>query len=94
MFGTLHPDGTLTNVRVIPQSTFANCPFYIMVPEHYREDGSCKCDDPEHRRMMKKEWGYTKKNFVEAGVIGKSDDCFFYPRKKKVDKAIKTMLGK
>ena len=69
MFGTLQKDGTLTNVREIPQSTFANCPFFIMVPEHYREDGTCKCNDPEYRKMMMKEWGYRKSSFVKAGII-------------------------
>lgn len=67
-FGTLNPDGTLTNVRKMNQSVFANCPFFIMSPEHYREDGTCKCNDPEHRKMMMKEWGYTKKSFKEVGI--------------------------
>lgn len=34
----------------------SNCPHSIMVPEHYREDGSCKCDDPNDPLMA--EWGY------------------------------------
>ena len=62
-FGTLQPDGTLTNQRTIKQSSIQACPFVIMVPEHYREDGSCKCDDPEHRKMMIAEWGYTEDDF-------------------------------
>jgi len=41
-----------------------NCTFFIMVPEHYREDGTCKCDDAEHRKEMRK-WGYTKKHFKD-----------------------------
>lgn len=44
-FGTLHPDGTLTNQRAIPKAAIAACPQYILVPEHYREDGSCRCDE-------------------------------------------------
>jgi hypothetical protein len=28
----------------------------IMVPEHYRPDESCRCDDPDHRAMAS--WGY------------------------------------
>jgi hypothetical protein len=24
-----------------------------MVPEHYWEDGTCKCNAPEHRKMIK-----------------------------------------
>jgi hypothetical protein len=27
-----------------------------MMPEHYREDGSCRCDDPDHTDMD--DWGY------------------------------------
>lgn len=39
------------------------CPFLIMVGEHYREDGSCKCDDPEHRKFMIAEWEYSESDF-------------------------------
>jgi len=33
------------------------------MPEHYRDDGSCKCDDPEEQAMMIREWGYHKHHF-------------------------------
>jgi len=65
-FGTLHPDGTLTNVRRIKQSDLRKCPFSILVMEHYRADGTCKCNDAEHRKLMVREWGYKAKNF--AGI--------------------------
>lgn len=32
------------------------CPHAIMMPEHYREDGTCRCDDKDHKVMA--EWGY------------------------------------
>ena len=32
------------------------CPHVIMVPEHYNNDGSCRCNDEDHQDM--KEWGY------------------------------------
>lgn len=67
-FGTLTAEGKLTNVRHIHQASITACPFYIMVSEHYRDDGTCKCDDPEHRKMMKKNWGYKDKDFKEAGL--------------------------
>lgn len=35
------------------------CPHYILVPEHYNADGSCKCGDPAASEMI--EWGYTWK---------------------------------
>lgn len=62
-FGTLHSDETLTDVRYLKQSDVGRCPHFILLPEHYREDGSCKCDDLYEREKMIKEWGYTKKDF-------------------------------
>ena len=55
-FGTLQPDGTVTNQRTIKHSTIRSCPHLIMVADHYREDGTCKCDDPNEKVMV--EWGY------------------------------------
>ncbi len=56
MFDTLTPDGNLVNVRLIKQSDIQRCPHYIMVPTHYRDDGTCRCNDKEHTEM--REWGY------------------------------------
>ena len=67
-FGTLNKNGSLSNVKQVKQSMFGNCPFFIMDMSHYREDGSCKCNDPEHRKMMKKKWGYTNKSFRDVGI--------------------------
>jgi hypothetical protein len=47
----------LTDIREIPQSAIMACPHTIFVAGHYREDGSCKCDDPNEKVMA--EWGYT-----------------------------------
>ena len=44
------------SVRILRHSDIGKCPFLIFVPEHYREDGTCRCDDPEHTEMV--EWGY------------------------------------
>lgn len=62
-FGTLQPDGQMTNVRLIKQADIVACPHYIMVPTHYRPDGSCKCDDADERAMMIREWGYSPDDF-------------------------------
>lgn len=62
-FGTLNEDGSLSNVRYLDQAKINGCPFYIMVAEHYRADGSCKCDDAEHRAMMIREWDYEPSQF-------------------------------
>jgi len=34
------------------------CPHHIMVADHYRPDGICRCDDPYHYHEMTT-WGYT-----------------------------------
>lgn len=57
-------DGTMT---LIDTKMILKCPFAIMmVPEHYREDGSCLCDDADHRKnVMIKQWGYKAKDFKD-----------------------------
>lgn len=50
-------------IRRIKHSDMLKCPFVIMVASHYRDDGSCKCDDPEERAMMIREWEYKKSDF-------------------------------
>lgn len=62
-FGTLHEDGTLTNVREISQESIGKCPHFIFVVGHYRDDESCRCDDPVYRAMMIKDWGYRESDF-------------------------------
>ncbi len=62
-FGTLHPDGRETNVRYIRQSDIGACPHIIFSQEHYRPDGSCKCDDAKERAKMIREWGYKASDF-------------------------------
>ena len=57
MFGDLNPDGSVSNERFIPQDAMKKCPHFIMVPEHYREDNTCRCNDPDHYEMA--EWEYT-----------------------------------
>lgn len=39
------------------------CQFYILSGEHYRADGSCKCDSASHRAIRMKEWGYKARDF-------------------------------
>lgn len=41
------------------------CPFYILDPGHYREDGTCKCNDEWHQKMMCRCWGYKPKHFKQ-----------------------------
>lgn len=53
------------NILIMRQSDIAKCPFYILVPEHYREDGTCKCNDAEERAKMIREWGYSPEDFKD-----------------------------
>ena len=55
IFGKLTPEG-FKITRELPQSAMQKCPHCIMVPEHYRDDNTCRCDDPDHTDMS--EWGY------------------------------------
>jgi len=45
-----------TNVRYISQNSIKKCPHFIMMPEHYRPDETCKCDDKNETVMI--DWGY------------------------------------
>lgn len=71
MLGSISPHGgnalpnglKLVKVTLLKHSNIAKCWFYIMAPEHYREDGSCKCNDPVHQKMMIREWGYKRSDF-------------------------------
>lgn len=59
-FATVTPDaaGRLveSNIRILKHSDLMRCPHTIIATEHYRPDGTCKCDDPNETVM--KEWGY------------------------------------
>lgn len=56
-FATINENGGLTEVRFIRHSDIAACPHTILLPDHYRADGSCRCDDSGHGEMA--EWGYS-----------------------------------
>jgi len=56
-FGWLEPSGEYHRQGEIKQVDIKRCPHLILVFEHYREDGSCRCDDITHTEM--REWGYT-----------------------------------
>lgn len=43
-----------------------NCPHVILDPRHYREDGSCKCNDPAEQAWMIQEWGYSPADFSQV----------------------------
>lgn len=69
----------IIEIKTIRQADAMRCPFCILVPDHYREDGSCKCNDPEYQKMMIREWGYRKRDFKRVGrlkqkVVRKEDE--------------------
>ena len=55
-FGRLTEDG-FTPLGSVLQADMLRCPHFIMALEHYRPDGSCRCDDVSHAEMG--EWGYS-----------------------------------
>jgi hypothetical protein len=59
-FMTIGPDGKVLNCREINQSDIAKCPHAIFAMEHYRDDGTCKCND-ENETVMS-QWGYEWKD--------------------------------
>lgn len=54
-FGTLQPNGEVTNVRQLKQSKVASCPHFIFDPSHYTTNG-CRCTDKTAKEM--RQWGY------------------------------------
>jgi hypothetical protein len=34
------------DIKIIKHSDIANCPKRSLLPQHYRDDGTCLCDDP------------------------------------------------
>ena len=53
-------------VFILKQSDILKCPFAIIDHSHYRNNGTCKCDDPDEQAMMIEEWGYTREDFNRA----------------------------
>lgn len=55
--------------RTIKQSDIARCPFVILMPSHWRDDGTCKCSNAQHREMMIREWGYDRDDFRNIPLV-------------------------
>lgn len=68
-FGTLNAKGQLSRVREIKQSDIGQCKFTVLVLDHYRDNGSCKCSNKKYREMMIKEWGYKTYQFKNINLI-------------------------
>ena len=62
-FGRMDETGRVFDEREISHESIQACRFLILVAEHYREDGSCRCDDAQHRVMIIREWEYQQSDF-------------------------------
>jgi hypothetical protein len=60
---SIHPNVSQYNIQ---QTSIKGCPHYIMVPEHYRPNGTCKCDDPVEQARMIAEWDYSPSDFASV----------------------------
>lgn len=65
-FGRLSPDGYEV-LGEVSQASMLACPFVIMEFEHYRENGTCRCDDPVEQARLIREYDYTPEHFEAAG---------------------------
>ena len=63
-FGRLSPDGYEV-LGEVSQASMLACPFAIMDFEHYRPDGSCRCDDPDEQERLIREFDYTPSDFKQ-----------------------------
>lgn len=48
------------------------CPHFIMVGEHYRDNGTCRCDDPTCAEMA--DWGYVWSDETARWEAGPDED--------------------
>jgi len=63
-FGKLTEDGVYTRLGEVSQADMLRCPFCIIDFAHYREDGTCRCDDPAEQDRMIRDWGYSREDFA------------------------------
>lgn len=56
-------------IQTLHYSDIGRCPHLIIVPEHYRADGTCKCSNAEHRAMMIREWEYEESHFAGVPLV-------------------------
>ena len=67
-FGTIGPDGLIGNVRMIKQSDIAKCPLFILVPEHYKADGTCLCFDPDEKARIRAERETRREKYMNVAA--------------------------
>jgi len=57
--------------RTLPQGAVAACPHHFFDMNHYREDGTCKCDDPNETIIGT--WGYVWSDVEHLWVLDDSE---------------------
>jgi hypothetical protein len=62
-FGTLHENGTYESRGQLSPDAIRKCPHVIFDFDHYRPDGTCKCNDPAEQARLIAEYDYTPEDF-------------------------------
>lgn len=71
-FGTLHPDGNVSNVVLLKQSDIQKCPHLIMAPDHYKADGSCLCFDKAEQARLLEERKARRETSLPPGSVNRA----------------------
>lgn len=66
-FGRLEPDGRYVYIGELSQASMLACPFCIIDFEHYRLDGTCRCDEPAEQARLIRDYDYTRADFERVG---------------------------
>ena len=56
IFSYFGPDKAEPINKSLSIAAVHGCKFLILDPEHYRDNKTCRCDDPDHEVMS--DWGY------------------------------------
>lgn len=46
IFNTMDSEGHVTHIKTLSRDTIGRCPSFILLASHYRDDGSCRHDEP------------------------------------------------
>jgi hypothetical protein len=71
-FGVIDDKGNWREIADIDQSVMLKCPHFIMDPVHYRDDGTCRCNDPDHKIMAT--WEYVWDDAQRLWMAAEDDD--------------------
>lgn len=46
VFNRMDSEGHVTHIKTLSREVIGRCPTLIFLPEHYRDDGTCRHDEP------------------------------------------------